>query len=930
MARLWPRWHRPNRAGDSARSHAALRHACRPPPPAASSSSSSGSRAGDDNASAAVAAVVAATPRSTYLTKVRARDGLTLDVIRSLDAGVIQRIKDVFLRCDGESLNMAQFVELLSSGIADRLGGATTRRDLVASLVDLFKSMDLDSNMDLEFEEFLATVIQLGMASAAAGPGLEPVPTYAAGRRVSLGDHSRDPDRVVKFSPVNDRLVVYEPAQGAFSLYHPADLTKRRVLGLNRRDLLCVEFMERGPAGDPLNLLAAANADAVMIWDASWATGAPTPVAHRYPTRHPQTSLRWSPTHDRLFTGSNSGAVHVVHHRRTAMACLARRSHSHGHDEMVACMDVLDSIDTLATGSLDATVRLWDIHTGHSTRQFKAHRKGVAGLAYSAEYKFLISAGLDRDACVWSPFASHLMCKLTGHVAPLVDVQFVSGTPQIVTADADGVVKVWDARNFQCCQTLTALPSASSFACCTGPHRRLVFCSDDDAWAPVDVENGPYWSSSSGTAGATRTVSCVLYNPYALSFAVAVGNRLQIWDGLKGHLVSVAELACPEITAMCLGYAGKKIIVGDGNGAIGVYNYRNGTFLKSLTPHVGGEVAHLLFIDDMKAVVSVGAADQAIVVHDEQPIETPHVFYRMRLPDRVAITSVHLSVRPAFLIAAGDSAGRVHLWDMKMGRLQAVLRCPAPITSVRFLGDLPLLAAADVNGDVCIWTTRPSKLPGLIACRLANSQTSVSCIDFDATTRTLFAGDDDGVVRGWRLRALIDSLGDGTRPSAGVHVQAEKRLEVRVGAQAVQSVLCEPGGRAVLATATIDSGEHRPVPRIWSVADDGDDGALLGALDDAIEIERPWRLVLDIDRVESDRDAYVSRFMECLEHRQRREHRDDFLVFYPEAQVARIRNGAAAQPDTTPLTLPGAADAPAPDAARSHQVGPARATQRGP
>lgn len=113
-------------------------------------------------------------------------------------------------------------------------------------------------------------------------------------------------------------------------------------------------------------------------------------------------------------------------------------------------------------------------------------------------------------------------------------------------------------------------------------------------------------------------------------------------------------------------------------------------------------------------------------------------------------------------------------------------------------------------------------------------------------------------MRGWRLRALIDSLGDGaslrpgwtddrltprrlcvcagTRPSAGVHVQAEKRLEVRVGAQAVQSVLCEPGGRAVLATATIDSGEHRPVPRIWSVADDGDDGALLGALDDAIEI----------------------------------------------------------------------------------------------
>lgn len=65
---------------------------------------------------------------------------------------------------------------------------------------------------------------------------------------------------------------------------------------------------------------------------------------------------------------------------------------------------------------------------------------------------------------------------------------------------------------------------------------------------------------------------------------------------------------------------------------------------------------------------------------------------------------------------------------MKMGRLQAVLRCPAPITSVRFLGDLPLLAAADVNGDVCIWTTRPSKLPGLIACRLVRAPLPASTI----------------------------------------------------------------------------------------------------------------------------------------------------------------------------------------------------------
>ncbi len=45
---------------------------------------------------------------------------------------------------------------------------------------------------------------------------------------------------------------------------------------------------------------------------------------------------------------------------------------------------------------------------------------------------------------------------LRGHNHPLVGVKCLPDTPQIVTADTSGMVKVWDVRNFLCVQTFNA------------------------------------------------------------------------------------------------------------------------------------------------------------------------------------------------------------------------------------------------------------------------------------------------------------------------------------------------------------------------------------------------------------------------------------------------------------------------------------------
>jgi hypothetical protein len=53
-----------------------------------------------------------------------------------------------------------------------------------------------------------------------------------------------------------------------------------------------------------------------------------------------------------------------------------------------------------------------------------------------------VSAGFDHDCFVWSPFVNSLLYKLKGHSASLTGVHAVEDSPELITADASGVIKV--------------------------------------------------------------------------------------------------------------------------------------------------------------------------------------------------------------------------------------------------------------------------------------------------------------------------------------------------------------------------------------------------------------------------------------------------------------------------------------------------------
>ncbi|KAF9476601.1 WD40 repeat-like protein [Pholiota conissans] len=93
----------------------------------------------------------------------------------------------------------------------------------------------------------------------------------------------------------------------------------------------------------------------------------------------------------------------------------------------------------LISGSLDNTIKLWDIETGKATRTYFGHIEGVWGVA--SDKMRLVSGSHDRTIKVWSREKGSCTATLVGHQAAVSCLAL--GEDKIVSGSDDCTIKVW-------------------------------------------------------------------------------------------------------------------------------------------------------------------------------------------------------------------------------------------------------------------------------------------------------------------------------------------------------------------------------------------------------------------------------------------------------------------------------------------------------
>ncbi|RHY74344.1 hypothetical protein DYB38_004354, partial [Aphanomyces astaci] len=591
--------------------------------------------------------------------------GFTMDIMMMIDMAKVGSLRDEFQQKE-RGLSVGEFVHVMLRFVKGSRNATDdkshlhqlTEPQLVAYLCELFAQIDINGDGSMEWEEFTSFIVDTGLESQQPNS----IQMYHHSTWEDTSKHSATIDRMYYF-PANDRLAVCEYGTQNLKIYD-SRCELQRVIKSPDGFVLCAEYIDKSASG------------IIYAWDA-----------------------------DRMEEKHHMGGI-----GRDG------RVLTRSHDGIVLDLLNLPTLETLASASMDKTVRLWDVNTGKHKQQLDGHLKGVRSLAYSAEYRFLVSAGFDFDAFVWNPYVDQLILRLHGHQNSLCGVEIIPDTPQIITADIGGVFKVWDIRNFACMQTFTAenanMSDIKSFVSVTS-HKRLVAGGKRMTLFDYEKLRNPKLTDD-------FPVFQALFNPISLTFITAAGTDIKIWDANLGKLLRIYNST--DLTAMCLDNRSRKFIVGDHDGNIKVYDYLNGMYMKCFAypdtdnkAHVA-EVSRLYYCNEYRTVIST-SWDTSVCIHDESDPDRGILLRRMTGGHTGDITSVAFSYNLS-LIATGSLDCTVQIWDYEFGRLDATcVGHTSGVAGIVFLDPYPLLASCDLGGNIAIWAMRPSKYKGKCVCR---------------------------------------------------------------------------------------------------------------------------------------------------------------------------------------------------------------------
>ena len=95
---------------------------------------------------------------------------------------------------------------------------------------------------------------------------------------------------------------------------------------------------------------------------------------------------------------------------------------------------------TLASGSDDKTVRLWDARTRKHITILKEHTDGVNSVVYSPDGIILASGSYDKTVRLWDARTGEHITTLTGHRGSVFSVVFSPDGTTLATGSSDSTI----------------------------------------------------------------------------------------------------------------------------------------------------------------------------------------------------------------------------------------------------------------------------------------------------------------------------------------------------------------------------------------------------------------------------------------------------------------------------------------------------------
>ncbi|KAI7867881.1 WD40-repeat-containing domain protein [Spinellus fusiger] len=165
-----------------------------------------------------------------------------------------------------------------------------------------------------------------------------------------------------------------------------------------------------------------------------------------------------------------------------------------GHTEAILSVSFSPNGGQLATGSGDASVRVWDLNTETPQHTLKGHTSWVLSIAWSPDGKTLASGSMDNTVRLWDPKTGKALGDaLKGHTKWITSLAWEpyhlnSKANRLVSSSKDGTLRIWDTTLRKIVMTISQHTAAVT--CVKWGGEGLIYSASQDKTIKVWNSNG--------------------------------------------------------------------------------------------------------------------------------------------------------------------------------------------------------------------------------------------------------------------------------------------------------------------------------------------------------------------------------------------------------------------------------------------------------
>ena len=334
-----------------------------------------------------------------------------------------------------------------------------------------------------------------------------------------------------------------------------------------------------------------------------------------------------------------------------------------GHKSWVETLSFSPDGNTLVSGSLDSTIRLWDANSGKHKHIIEGHTRRFTAIDFSPDGSILAGGG-SRDIRLWDIKTGERLKTLTKIAGSIYDLSFSPNGNMIANVGDSGSIVLLDVNTTEVVHRMRSSNCKWLNCVAFSPDGKLVACGGSGLHSDLTIFNVKTGKLHRRILEHTRFLNSIAFSPDSKTIACGSPDRvIRIWDVNSLKLLHTYKGHTANINSIAFSPDGNTLVSGSGNeidddNTVRLWDVESEKLLHTLERHTS-YVSSVAFSPDGNVVAS-GSKDMHIRLWDAN--KGLHLRKLEGHKERVLSVSFGHDNRT---LASGSSDGTVLLWDYR-------------------------------------------------------------------------------------------------------------------------------------------------------------------------------------------------------------------------------------------------------------------------